>query len=358
MIARDSDVVAATREYERWMARQTEVVRADLSYKHRRMEENPFVFLRATYYRWVQLWPGVQPGVARAPRVSSVGDVHMENFGTWRDAEGRLVWGINDFDEAHPAPYTNDLVRLATSVLLAAGLRQFQVAARGACESILDGYSSTLERGGRPVVLAERRRWLRNIAVAQLKDPATFWRKLLARTTTTGRALPAAIARAVLPAPNLEYLVRRRRAGAGSLGRPRFVVIANVGGGYIARELKVAIPPSVVWASNGREPGSDVGRLLARAVRVPDPFYRLTPRWVIRRLAPDCTKLDIHLLTLPGDQSRLLRAMGSEVANIHLGSPTREVLADLYGRPSQWLQKAATEMAEVIITDWKAWRRR
>ena len=30
----------------------------------------------------------------------SVGDLHVENFGTWRDSEGRLIWGINDFDEA------------------------------------------------------------------------------------------------------------------------------------------------------------------------------------------------------------------------------------------------------------------
>jgi hypothetical protein len=358
VIGRPSDLIAATRDFEQWMARQTPVVRADLRYKHRRMEENPFVFLRATYYRWVQLWAAVLPKVARAPRVSSVGDLHMENFGTWRDAEGRLVWGVNDFDEAHPAPYTNDLVRLATSVLLAARLKQFQVAARGACDAILDGYETTLTRGGRPVVLAERRRWLRNIAVAQLKDPATFWRKLLANTTTMGRALPAALARAALPDRRLEYLVRRRRAGAGSLGRPRFVVIANVGGGYIARELKTAIPSAVVWASNGREPGSDVSRLLGRAVRVADPYYRLTKRWVIRRLAPDCTKLDIHLLTLPGDQSRLLRAMGSEVANIHLASQTRAVLADLHGRPTRWLHEAAAEMAEVTVSEWKAWRQR
>jgi uncharacterized protein (DUF2252 family) len=24
----------------------------------------------------------------------------VENFGAWRDVEGRLIWGINDFDEA------------------------------------------------------------------------------------------------------------------------------------------------------------------------------------------------------------------------------------------------------------------
>jgi len=30
--------------------------------------------------------------------------------------EGRLSWGVDDFDESYPLPYTNDLVRLAASV--------------------------------------------------------------------------------------------------------------------------------------------------------------------------------------------------------------------------------------------------
>ncbi len=49
----------------------------------------------------------------------AVGDIHVENFGTWRDAEGRLVWGVNDFDDAARMPYAIDIVRLATSAVLA-----------------------------------------------------------------------------------------------------------------------------------------------------------------------------------------------------------------------------------------------
>ena len=102
----------ATRSYEAWLARHTSLVEADVALKHRRMAEDLFSFLRATFYRWMQLWPEVCPDVARAPQVLAVGDLHVENFGTWRDLEGRLVWGVNDFDEVHPMPYTIDLVRL------------------------------------------------------------------------------------------------------------------------------------------------------------------------------------------------------------------------------------------------------
>jgi hypothetical protein len=58
----------------------------------------------------------IVPELADAPKVLAVGDIHLENFGTWRDADGRLVWGVNDYDEAADMPYTLDLLRL-TKVL-------------------------------------------------------------------------------------------------------------------------------------------------------------------------------------------------------------------------------------------------
>src|SRR5271154_2754374 len=114
------DIVEATRRFETWLERRINVVKADLDYKHEQMRADPFLCFRATYYRWVQLWLKHCPKLARAPEVIAVGDLHIENFGTWRDAEGRLVWGVNDFDEAPPMAFTNDLVRVAVSTLLAA----------------------------------------------------------------------------------------------------------------------------------------------------------------------------------------------------------------------------------------------
>ena len=105
----------ATEAYESWLGKRLTLLPSELELKHQRMAESPFPFLRATFYRWVQRWPEVCPELAAAPAVLSVGDLHVENFGTWRDAEGRLIWGINDFDEAYPMSYTIDLVRLATT---------------------------------------------------------------------------------------------------------------------------------------------------------------------------------------------------------------------------------------------------
>jgi uncharacterized protein (DUF2252 family) len=108
-----------TRRYEDWLHKQCDVVEADLARKHKSMGKNAFVFLRATYYRWAKQIETWCPQLFNAPQVMAIGDAHTENFGTWRDQEGRLVWGVNDFDEAAVMPYPLDLVRLAASATLA-----------------------------------------------------------------------------------------------------------------------------------------------------------------------------------------------------------------------------------------------
>src|ERR1700754_2038996 len=112
-------IVKTTAEYEDWLRSQTIPVEDEIKVKHKKMACGEFEFLRATFYRWAQLFPKHCPQLNKAPRVLGVGDLHIENFGTWRDTEGRLSWGVNDFDEACPLPYTNDLVRLATSAYFA-----------------------------------------------------------------------------------------------------------------------------------------------------------------------------------------------------------------------------------------------
>ena len=81
------DIKKATTAYEAWLEGKIRLIDGDLRLKHQRMAQSlkPFPFLRATFYRWVQLWPQVCPELATAPAVLGVGDLHVENFGTWRD---------------------------------------------------------------------------------------------------------------------------------------------------------------------------------------------------------------------------------------------------------------------------------
>src|SRR5258707_761118 len=91
----------ATTSYEKWVSSCIPVDRHAIIFKHKQMAIGLFPFLRATFYRWAQIWREEAGDAATAPSLLAVGDLHLENFGTWRDTEGRLIWGINDFDEAY-----------------------------------------------------------------------------------------------------------------------------------------------------------------------------------------------------------------------------------------------------------------
>jgi hypothetical protein len=350
------DIFDATRSYESWLGRHTSIVRKDLQLKHERLAENPFVFLRGTFYRWIQQWPAVCAKVADAPTVLSVGDLHIENFGTWRDVEGRLVWGVNDVDEACRLPYSQDLVRLAGSALLAIESHRLHISARDACEAILEGYATSCEQRGRPVVLAEHHGWLRRLVLNELRDPVEFWAKFLTlRPATTGA--PRDVLRSMMPDPRLPFRVVRRVAGVGSLGRPRFVALAEWGDGLVARQAKAAVPSALGWVRRGGTRATDAARLLKQAIRVPDPFFVVRAGWIVRRLAPDCSRIELNDLPGRRDEQRLLRTMGWETANMHIGTNRAAIRADLRLRPRRWLADAALRMKDAVNSDWRAWER-
>ncbi len=88
--------------------------------KFRKMAADPFAFYRGTAAlflsdvapeedRWLD---------ERTSRVWIHGDLHAENFGTYMDSSGLLVFDVNDFDEAYVGPFTWDLRRLSASVAL------------------------------------------------------------------------------------------------------------------------------------------------------------------------------------------------------------------------------------------------
>jgi len=348
-------IAKATERYEAWLERHLRIVAPDLDLKHQQMRTAPFPFLRATYYRWAQTWAEVCGAVARAPRVLAVGDLHVENFGTWRDVEGRLIWGINDFDESWRMPYTNDLIRLATSALLA----PLACDTTAAIVALLQGYSDALAAGGRPFALAEHHGSLHAMAVGRLHNPELFWSKLH-KLRDIKEKPPVGATKAIegmLPERGIKYRVKHRIAGLGSLGRDRYVAVAEWRGGSIAREAKALAPSACVWAEKGKGTAPILYQeILDCSVRCPDPFVRFQKRWIVRRLAPDCSRIELSALPKERDEIRLLHAMGWETANVHLGSVKPATLAaDLKKRPRGWLLDAARKMQKAVMADFEAY---
>jgi hypothetical protein len=291
----------------------------------------------------------------------AVGDLHVENFGTWRDLEGRLIWGVNDFDEAWPAAYAVDLVRLVASAYLAIQAEHLALSRKCACQAMEEGYRDSIAKGGGPFVLAEQHKWLRLLALNELRDPVVFWKKILACPKYKGN-LPQDVRKLVhssMPLRTLNYELKSRIAGLGSLGHPRILALATWDGAHIVREAKQLTPSAWTWARHLRSSEVSSRKLVETAVRIRDPHVHFVAHWIVRRLAPDCCHIEMQSLPKERDEEKLAYCMGWETANIHLGN--REAIPavkrDLARREGRWLHKAAKAMLNATLDDWNIWRR-
>ena len=366
------NIVKSTRAYETWLRERTDVSKKSLKKKHRRMLEGPFPFLRATFYRWIEQWPEVCPRLAERDEdvVLAVGDLHVENFGVWRDSRNQLVWGINDFDDACELPLTSDLVRLATSTMLAATVAKVDVSVDRICGLILEGYRIGLRKNGQPILVSTHGNApLTKLTRDTQEDPKTFWKKKLDRDLNReldARDLPKGLEdmfRASFRSKaKLTFFEQRSPGGLGSLGRRRFTAVdARTKSERVAREAKALVPSALYWSTGQNAMRSQTATLLQHAIRIPDPYFQVHDRWLIRQLAPDIAKIEMPTtasdkrLALAPD---LLRLMGQETANIHIGSLSRDELERLLkklDRDRRWFPVATDRMTACTRSDYEAW---
>jgi hypothetical protein len=356
----ETDIRKANAAYERWLreALDGKIVEADLRAKHDKMSSGPFPFLRATYWRWAETILDICPKLRNAPQVLAVGDIHLENYGMWRDDDGRLVWGVNDFDEAAVMPYALDLVRVATSAALARPSRKYRNG--DTCSAILEGYRRGLE-SPQPFVLDKDHAWLRGLLVVDDKSRAKFWAKVEAQKPSKEkppkryrRAIAAAMPKAGLPI--VKYYPRQ--AGTGSLGRQRWVGAADWGGGLVLREAKALVPSGWVRAQNLKSRRLHVQEIADGRHRAPDPWYSANNELVVRRLSPNTRKIEVAEEPEELLNPKMLAAMGHELANIHLGAGDhrRAIERDLVKRKDGWLHRATTQAAGFVAEEFEQWR--
>ncbi|WP_421989404.1 DUF2252 family protein [Roseococcus sp.] len=366
------NIVKSTDAYEEDLRAElgAEVVEEGLREKHAEMANAPFPFLRATYWRWAETVREFAPELMDAPSVLAVGDIHLENFGTWRDAEGRLIWGVNDHDEAATMPYALDLLRLVTSALLAG-----RPDAAAVAKPVLAGYRRGLDNP-RPFVLDRDLGWLRKAVIVPERERKSFWDKLDRKRlrfderpdTERPQLWPRyreALTRA-LPAGAEPPLIWYRSAGLGSLGRPRWVAQAMWQGDWVIREAKAMVPSA--WSRVDRRTTREIRSLeiATGRYRAPDPQYRLADGIAIRRLSPNNRKINAESTTRTASVDtekrveldvlldlEVLQAMGAELAAIHLGTPdsAEEIRRDLGQRKKGWLAEAAARAAKSIRTE-------
>lgn len=167
-----------------------------LAFRHGRMEQSPFAFLRGGAAI-------MAPDLATLPHTGYIvqicGDAHVRNLGAYASPEGRIVFDINDFDETCRAPWEWDLKRLAISIVLVA---------RDA---------GTADRIARDAVIAMIRSWRETLH--ELADlPAIE----LARYCVHRFAPEGAVGRVLRKAERMTALQARDELTESSHGRPRF----------------------------------------------------------------------------------------------------------------------------------------
>jgi len=318
----------------------------DLKHKHGQMGKDAFKFLRGTCWRWAESAPTLCPDLMQAPAVGSVGDAHAGNFGLWRDAESRLVFGVNDFDEAAVTPYPLDLVRLCASLLVAGP----QHAADEIADLALQGYLAGLRRPS-GLVLEREHLWLRRAFAATPRVREDFWRDLDEGAPETPPPPYDARLAAAMPAGS-SWSTVARVAGVGSLGRPRFAAVGRLRGGPVAREIKGRAPSC--WG--GSQPAL-AQRLATGPWRSPDPCLDYADDSVLRRLAPNSRKLKFNEVRARRT-GRLVQAMSADIAAIHTSEPgiAEAILQDHKARPDGWLAQAAQRVAAWTLAEFRAFR--
>ncbi|GAC1602901.1 MAG: hypothetical protein NVS3B25_31310 [Hymenobacter sp.] len=368
-----------------------------LPVRYHRMQANAFAFFRGSAPWFYEVY-GREARLRDSPLAWLCGDAHVENFGSYRGGNGLVYFDANDFDEAVRGPLLWDVARLAVSVLLAGAYLGLSPAQRqAAARTALAAYAATLATG-KPFLLERDtatgvvRQFITTVAHRRRRDllraRARRHHGWSLRPGATLCPLPKAERQDVLAAveswrraqeappcgPVLD--VAQRVAGVGSLGVPRYLVLAEHRQPRkrpVLLDFKLALPPA------SRSTGVAQPRWPSEAHRVVQAqtwMQALPPAllqavslggqpFVLRALQPVADKLDFSHFAhskatfraaLP-DFARLLAWAHLRGAGRH-GAAVPDVL-QAYGTAAHWQEGVlnfAVAAAVQVTKDFRAFR--
>lgn len=368
-----------------------------LQIKYAKMRTSPLRFFRGSCHLFAEDWPEAS-SLNRSPLTWNCGDLHIENFGSYKGANRLTYFDIDDFDEAILAPCTVDLTRFLTSVLLAVrSLSDEATVARHLFQSGLEAYSAALAAGKafwieRRIAagligdlldrLRQRRR--RDFLLRLSERTATGWQL----KTLPGRFFPipqpeyeqiaGTVARLATTAPDPRFYeifdIKRRVAGTGSIGIERYAILVQGRGspdGHFILDLKRALPScwqplfqafQPAWPDEATRVSQVQQRLQAVA---PDSLHPLVldgKPYVLKELQPEADRVD--LTSWDGKPKRLeslVRTMSQIIGWAHLRASGRDrsAIADAlinFAHQQGWqslLSEYANHYSEQVVADWQ-----
>jgi uncharacterized protein (DUF2252 family) len=354
-----------------------------LQLKYKKMKENPFVFLRGSCHLFYEDWPNHSP-LNQAPLSWICGDLHLENFGSYKGDNRLTYFDINDFDESVLAPCTFDVTRLITSLFLAVDEITSSAHPLTLATLFLNSYTAALNDG--------KARWIeRNTAEGlveallnevQDKKRAKFLdkkapvnnenvRKIEIKqdktcpiTSATFNNVKTALRKFAESQENPDFFnvidIVWRIAGTGSLGLKRYLVLVEGKGSpddnYLL-DLKLSIPsslplflkdlPQLQWHDESQRIITNQKRMQAIAPALLHSLEINGEPFVMREYQPNEDKIDLTSANPNLDQQsleKLMKTLGSVVAWSHLrgsgrqGAANADALVD-FAQDNWWHQE-------------------
>lgn len=364
--------------------------------KYRAIQQSPFRFFRGTCHLFYERLALVGPPKDHT-EVWICGDLHVENFGSFK-GENRLVYfDLNDFDEAVLAPLSFEVLRFATSVLIAADLFGFRrKEAKNLAFASLNRYRDALLKSKALMVERETANglmleFLKRVAsrkrqefIAGITKPKGEKREFLIDNVHRTKLKPD-LRRDLLSWCKEEMTYHEklkhldivdcvhRIAGTGSLGCLRYEMLAadrKTGKLYLL-DMKEAWPSSLLKQLKTKQPkwSNEADRVVSIQQRLQycAPALLCTARFnkqwfVLRELQPGEDKVD--LAAAKGNERRLeeiILPMAELAAYAHLrgtgrqGSSTADQLSEAVSG-ANWAEKRSElseELASLVIKDYE-----
>ena len=368
-----------------------------LSMKYRAMRATPLAFLRGTCHLFYDRLPP-STNYKGAPVAWSCGDLHLENFGSYKGDNRLVYFDINDFDEACLLPASVDLLRLMTSVIVAcnhdASIGKASIHA--VLNHLAGGYRQTLSRGKALWVEQEtsqgkirellthvqhRRRVnfldRRTHVVRGKRRLLCDGKRFFAASSDDQQSVKQCIAQFAQTQSNPDFFrvvdVALRIAGTGSLGLERYAILVEGNGSpdrqYLL-DLKLSAPSVAATRWQALQPNwpSECERVCAvqyqmQAVCVAflHPVVWNNKPYVLRALQPAEDRLALPGTDLSADVLMgVVSTLGECIASAQLRSAGRRGSANAdaliaYALKRKWpikLTALAETMAQQVHDDW------
>lgn len=371
--------------------------------KYQVMAQNAYIFFRGTCHLFYEDLSG-HASFPDAPPVWGCGDLHLENFGSYKGNNRYVYFDENDFDEALLLPATWEVVRVVTSILVA--FKSLNVNQNKALEwagLYIDWYSAILKTGKAKHIEA---RLAEGIVLSFLEQVSKRNSKALLQKNAVRRKRKYTLImddkRHCLLAPALkEMLIRHMSgwltdchqpelngykvidavfhvAGTGSLGAKRYLFLLQQGNPkatYLLLDMKEARPSSVARYTNIPQPQwlSEAERTVAIQTRTQYATAALLSTtffegasFTIQEQQPEEDKIDFTMVIKRSKNvSRVIKDMAMLTASAQLRSSGRQgsAITDelmAFGNSTEWqteLLQYALQYAGQVEADYQQFRR-